>query len=242
MARFSGWIFALLLGMLLSACGGSDSGAAATQASAQDRSTVKGYALSTVMWKQVPIGVCWDLSNADFAMYANQRNWTQTAVEQSWVAHSGVTFAGWQQCTNDPNYYGIRISVEDNAALGPHTAGLGTTLNNVVGGMVLNFTFHNWSTSCVGREQYCIGVVAAHEFGHVLGFAHEQNRPDTPSTCKEPQQGTFGDMMIGAWDVASIMNYCNPDWNGNGQLSATDIVMVQMFYGAPRVVSPLAGP
>jgi hypothetical protein len=27
------------------------------------------------------------------------------------------------------------------------------------------------------------------------------------------------------------MNYCNPDWNGNGQLSTTDIVMAQMFYG-----------
>jgi hypothetical protein len=39
--------------------------------------------------------------------------------------------------------------------------------------------------------------------------------------------------LIGAWDLASIMNYCNPDWNGDGQLSATDIVMAQMFYG-PR--------
>lgn len=242
MKRIGAWLFALLLGMLVSGCGGNDSAADAVNSSAKDPSgqsnaqmsaTDKGYALSTVIWKQMPIGVCWDLSNADFALYATQRNWSQLAVQASWEAHSGVVFTGWQQCTNAPNYYGIRISLADSAASGPHTQGLGTQINNVVGGMVFNFTFKNWSPSCVGREEYCIRNIAAHEFGHAMGFAHEQNRPDTPSTCNEPAQGTYGDTMIGAWDLASIMNYCNPDWNGNGQLSATDIVMAQMFYGPP---------
>ncbi|SAL66510.1 hypothetical protein AWB70_06321 [Caballeronia cordobensis] len=40
--------------------------------------------------------------------------------------------------------------------------------------------------------------------------------------------------MIGTWDLASVMNYCNPQWNGDGKLSPTDIEMVQKFYGAPR--------
>jgi hypothetical protein len=71
-----------------------------------------------------------------------------------------------------------------------------------------------------------------HEFGHALGFAHEQNRPDRPSTCTEPAQGSNGNLMIGAWDLQSVMNYCNPDWNGNGQLSATDIAGVRQLYGA----------
>ncbi|KXU82836.1 ATPase [Caballeronia megalochromosomata] len=231
---------------MITGCGGDagvdSSGSNAKTAAgpaAQQEAATKGYALSTAIWSRVPIGVCWDMSSADFARYSAQRNWTRSAVEETWAQNSGAQFAGWQRCTNDPNYYGIRISVEDNAASGPHTLGLGAMLNNAAGGMSLDFTFRNWSPSCQGREEYCIRRVAAHEFGHALGFAHEQNRPDTPSTCNEPAQGTSGDTMIGVWDLASIMNYCNPNWNGDGKLSATDVEMAQKYYGPPPLSETL---
>ncbi|MFC1641886.1 ATPase, partial [Myxococcota bacterium] len=67
--------------------------------------------------------------------------------------------------------------------------------------------------------------------GHLLGFAHEQNRPDTPAACAEERQGTRGDMVFGSWDLSSIMNYCNPVWNNGGVLSGTDVAGAQFCYG-----------
>ena len=94
-------------------------------------------------------------------------------------------------------------------------------------GMTLNFTFMFFEdgeqpfSGCLGQEEFCIRAIAVHEFGHAIGYSHEQNRPDTPPSCDELPQGHNGDALFGAWDVASIMNYCNPTWNNGGLLSST---------------------
>ncbi|QRO02689.1 VCBS repeat-containing protein [Archangium violaceum] len=150
----------------------------------------------------------------------------QDAAEGTWGRVSAVDFVGWGACTSTSR--GIRINVADT---GPHVKQLGSRLDGYVNGMELNFTFANWSPVCQSQREFCIRAIAVHEFGHALGFAHEQNRPDRPSTCTEPPQGSNGNLMIGAWDLQSVMNYCNPAWNGNGQLSATDIAGVVQLYG-----------
>ncbi|WP_205525403.1 FG-GAP-like repeat-containing protein [Pyxidicoccus trucidator] len=150
----------------------------------------------------------------------------QNAAEGTWGSVSRVDFVGWGTCTSTSR--GIRIRIADT---GPHVKQLGSRLDGYVNGMELNFTFANWGQSCQSQREFCIRAIAVHEFGHALGFAHEQNRPDRPSTCTEPAQGSNGNLMIGAWDLRSVMNYCNPDWNGNGQLSATDIAGVVQLYG-----------
>jgi len=186
----------------------------------------RGYFLSSALWPSTNIPVCWELAPG---AYANERRLVESAVRSSWQANSRLQFSQtWSQCGAAAR--GIRIAVADT---GPHTKGLGKELDGKPAGMVLNFTFENWSRSCKPQRDQCIVSIAVHEFGHALGFAHEQNRGDTPGECLEPPQGTSGDQILTPWDAQSVMNYCNPVYNNRGVLSNGDKRSVAAKYGQP---------
>ena len=173
------------------------------------------------LWDSPRIEVCWENPSEDDE---EEREWVREAVGETWEAESALEFWGWEACEEESQ--GIRIRIEDS---GPRVRKLGKSVNGVKDGMILNFEFMNWSPTCQARREYCIRVVAVHEFGHAIGFVHEQNRVD--SKCVGEEQGSYGDHLIGPWDLNSVMNYCNPRWSGGGQLSQVDIMGVQQVYG-----------
>jgi hypothetical protein len=197
-----------------------------TQARSPEPADDRAYLLSVVRWTVPEINVCWEnpqpINDADRAL-------VRRAISETWGRYSSLTFTGWGSCGIASR--GIRIRIDDS---GPHTKGLGNMLDGVRDGMVLNFTYDHWSPSCKTMRTICNKSIAVHEFGHALGFAHEQNRPDTPGECTELPQGQSGNIMLTPWDLSSVMNYCNPVYNNAGNLSAWDTTALQVVYGKPN--------
>jgi hypothetical protein len=197
--------------------------------SASNNPLIKPYAypLTKVKWNAREIYICWEnptLENEDGRKVVRQ------AINETWEKSSALVFLGWEKCGKKTG--GVRIFVDD---IVPKTEKLGIALINLKDGVKLNFTFQNvYREQCENKIEDCIRYVAIHEFGHILGFSHEQNRPDSDLMCTASIfTSPDGDnTKVTDYDPNSIMNYCSPNMF-NPVLSALDIAAVQYLYGNP---------
>jgi len=176
-------------------------------------------------WKTRTIDVCWENIGATSD---KNKKLVQDAVASTWEAYSRIKFR-WMPGSCADKQPGVHIQV---GPVRPRTEKLGARLDGVENGMKLNFDPSTYARlECTGREDACIKAMAVHEFGHALAFTHEQNRSDAPKECRdEHASGSVGDYFVTKYDPKSIMNYCEPLWEGDGNLSSLDQAAVKAIY------------
>jgi len=185
------------------------------------------------------------------------------ALSDGWEKHSNIRFVGWRPCNDlsqseKESTLGIYIhpDADNNCHIGTNSKGRidrGSACSWKPWGpghaRCLNY---NWGRTYVEYDFACAEQYGLHEIGHAIGFFHEWNHYNRPSTCTQgtPIQQTDASTSYSS-NIYTVVD-SNYDWNsiltyvdgcahvngvrfGSPNLSPIDIQGVAEVYPPPRL-------
>lgn len=201
------------------------------------------------VWKNYDVTTCFasgEKGSRDEGYVLKVREWSEKDKTKirNWVnseytaERTGVHFTGFLDCEDSPNadviiFYNKNSKIKTFLFGGIHGLATMGPYPGSVEGYPAASSFASISKSGMDK-----GTVV-HEFGHVVGLAHEHNHPDAYKEDKgrcldipKHFQAPKRDYVYEDYDRDSVMNYCKLHSSGGSKvgLSPKDISLIRKMY------------
>jgi hypothetical protein len=203
------------------------------------------YGDPSVYWTGSPpmVPVCWEPKTFDVSSQSSERTWIEDAARRNWNRFARINLVGsggastWQRCTT--NAPGVHAFFSPGVCGG--FSGIGRPLNGVTDGTRLTDCEAPCQPAAGVTQEQCVRRVGMHEFGHVVGFFHEEERPNEGlPDCNGTPQTIPGGQKYGAYNDASFMAECTSTLTAVDQTPG-DIAGIQRAYGR-RITGSMVSP
>lgn len=190
------------------------------------------------------VPMCWHKLDG-FASKADEdraKSFVRRTIEDGWIATTRLRIS-WEDCpvSGDARHVRVYLRIGDAGNNGTTLQPGMATLSNAADrmrtppndppGLLMGFR-SDWDANAATRGSF--RALILHEFGHVLGFGHEQDRTGGPSNVSCYKGGDPNLISISPVDPSSIMgwSYCNTAWE---TLTPNDVAGARSIYGTPRL-------
>lgn len=185
-----------------------------------------------VLWPGGVVPVCWSRdAYTQHPSNAGRRSSIRAAVEDSWGRAAKITFNEWDNC--DQGINGVNSNANMPGTLVLALEAYSGSIASLPGFGSVGYQGGGNDWAVVNTTRSDLDGAARHVMGRILGFANEEQRPGSSTSCtfsgsQVSSCGVTPPATLSPADSSSIMRFCA---SSLGDLSWKDVLGAQELYG-----------